>query len=92
MVKDKRYSTVKNLILGGYIKNFRDIFDVVPKSVVVKDLKTNNQRFTRMMDNVGLFYTRELFKIAELIEVDEIEIMKLVCNQYVNDRKVKKKK
>lgn len=92
MAKDRRYSTVKNLISGNYIKTFREIFDTVPKSVVAKDLGFNSERINRLMNEVDRFIVKDLFKLASLIEVDEIEIMKLICNQYTTDKKGKRKK
>ncbi|TXJ23509.1 MAG: hypothetical protein E6Q24_17500 [Chitinophagaceae bacterium] len=92
MVKDKRYTNVKNLISGGHIKNFKDLFDVIPKTVVAHDLGINNVRFTELMEDVGRYFVKDLFKLAELIEVPEIEVMKLICNQYSTDKKAKRKR
>lgn len=92
MAKDKRYSTCKKLISGGYIETFREIFDTVPKSVVAQDLGINGVRMNKLMANVDRFITKDLFKLATLIEVSELEVMKLICNQYNADKKTKRKK
>jgi hypothetical protein len=92
MPKDRRYITVKNLISAGYIKTFREIFDTVPKSVIAADLGFNNDRINNLMANVDRFIVKDLFSLASLIEVEEIEIMKLICNQHVADKKGKRKK
>ncbi len=68
MAKDKRYTTAKNLILGGYIKSFREIFNVVPKSVVYKDLDMNNVHFNDLFDHVDKFILKDIFRIAVLLE------------------------
>lgn len=91
MAKDKRYTTVKNLISAGYIKTFSEIFDTIPKSVIAADLGFNGERINKLMNNVGLFIVKDLFKLAELIGMDEIEVMKLVCNQYGTDKRRRKK-
>lgn len=91
MAKDRRYTTVKNLISGGYIKTFREIFDTVPKSVVAKDLGINNVRFNSLMENVDKFVVKDLFKMAELIDTEEIAILNLVYHQYLADKKGKRK-
>lgn len=91
MVKDRRYTTVKNLIEGGYIKSFLDIFDTIPKSVVARDLGMNNIRFTKLMNNVDLFWVRDLYKLAFYLEVDGMVVLQLVHQQYQNDRKDRKK-
>jgi hypothetical protein len=92
MAKDRRYNTVKNLIVGGYIKNFIEIFDTLPKSVVANDLGFNNVRMTNLINNVDRFMMKDLLKLASLIEVDGMEIIRLVYNQYVLDNKNKRKK
>lgn len=92
MVKDKRYINAKNLILGGHIKTFRELFDAVPKTVIAQDLGINNVRFNDIMNDVGRFFIKDMFKLAELMDIPEIEIMKLICNQHVADKKGRRKK
>lgn len=92
MSKDKRYNTLKNLISGGYIKTFGEIFDTIPKSVVAADLGMNNVRFTKLMHNPVGFLVNDLFRIAALIDIDEKAILDLVYNQHVQDKKSKRKK
>jgi hypothetical protein len=91
MAKDKRYTTVKNLISGGYIKSFQEIFDTIPKSVVYKDLGINNVRFNNLLNNVDQFILKDLFRIAALIEIDEKAILDLVYIQYSQGKKARKK-
>lgn len=91
MAKDRRYNTVKNLILGGYIKTLIEIFDTLPKSVVAKDLGISLDRFTKMINDVERFSVRNLFRIAALLEVDEKSILNLVYNQFSDKKKAKKK-
>lgn len=89
MSKDKRYIIVKNLIEGGHITLFRDIFDVLPKSILYKDLGMNNERFSNLMNHVEHFLLNDLFRIADLIEVDKSRILDIVYNQYKKDQKKK---
>ncbi len=91
MAKDRRYTTVRNLISAGYIKTFREMFDTIPKSVVARDLGMNNARFTRLMDNVDQFSLKELFIIASFLEVEEMVILNLVLQQHAVNNKSKKK-
>jgi len=86
MVKDKRYLTVKNLISGGYIKSFHEIFDTIPKSVVYKDLGMNSTRFKDLLDNVDHFILKDIFRIATLIEIDKKTFLDLIYAQYILDK------
>ena len=90
MTKDKRYTTVKNLINSGFIKTFREIFDTIPKSIVYSDLGMNNARFKNLMFNVEEFVLNDIFRIAELIEVDREIMLNLVYKQYLEDNRRKK--
>lgn len=89
MAKDIRYKAVKNLIAGGYLKTFREIFDSIPKSVIYKDLGMNNSHFTELMYNVHLFIVYDIFRIADLIGADPKSILDLVYNQHVADEKAR---
>lgn len=92
MAKDRRYNTVKNLISGGFIKSLNEIYDTIPKSVIAEDLGFNSTRINNLIAHVDRFIAKDLFKLAELIGVDELEIMKLVCNQHAIDKKARRRK
>ena len=94
MARDRRYTTVKNLITAGYIHAFREIFETLPKSVVAKDLGMNNTRFTRLIENVDQFTLEELFLFAGFLEIENLTLMNLVLHQYLadKDKKIKKVK
>jgi hypothetical protein len=91
MPKDKRYTTVKNLIGGGYIKSFEEIFDTIPKSVLYIDLGMNNTRFNNLAENVELFVLKDIFRMAALFEVDEKVMIDLIYSQHLKNKKAKKK-
>ncbi len=92
MAKDKRYTNVKNLFSAGHIKAFREIFDVIPKSVVARDLGMNNVRFTKLIKNVDRFVVKDVNRIAKLVGVDEQEFMILLMKQHVADKASKRRK
>ena len=81
------------MIIDGRITSFREMFDreVIPKSVVARDLGMNNTRFTRLMMNVNQFTYGETYLIAGFLEINEVTMSKLISEQYVID-KIKKLK
>ena len=91
-VKDKRYTTVKNLITGGFIKNFSQILDQVPKSTVCHDLGRHYLTFEKVIQNPALLSFEDAFNLAALIEIDEMEILRLVYNEVIVEKKTKRKK
>lgn len=91
-MKDRRYNTVGKLIRSNEIKNFDEILDTIPKTRLALDLGINPERMNRLLANVELFVVKDLFALAELLEVDTIAVLHLVNNQYAVDKKSKKKK
>ncbi|GEM_PF-323858 len=82
MVKDRRYKTIKNLIEGGHITLFNEIFDTLPKSILYKDLGMNNARFNNLLSNVDKFLLEDIFRIADIIETERANVVSIVLNQY----------
>ncbi|MFL5745955.1 MAG: hypothetical protein ACJ751_14880 [Niastella sp.] len=91
-VKDKRYTTVNNLITGGFIKSFSQILDTIPKTVVFRDLGMHHQTFEKVVQNPAKLSCEDAFKLASLIEIDEMEILKLIYNEVIVEKKAKRKK
>lgn len=92
MTKDKRYKAVKNLIEVGSIKSLHDIFDYVPKRVVYADLGVNYTRFLALINNPDRFTLKELITMASLFDVDPKTIIDIAYEQYIEDKKGKKRK
>lgn len=70
MIKDNRYNIARIFIEKGEIKTIGQIFDYIPKSVVSHELNTNNNRFTRLINDPLEFKLIELSKIAKAIGVE----------------------
>ena len=70
MVKDNRYNIARIFIEKGEIKTIAQIFDYIPKSVVSPEIKTNNNRFTRLINDPLEFKLIELSKIAKAIGIE----------------------
>jgi hypothetical protein len=89
--KDNRYMRLKQLILHGDIHTLAEIFEIVPKTTVARDMKISLDRFDRKVKEIERFSLREFFKLTALLEVDEIAVFKLFVAD-VQARKPKKKK
>lgn len=92
MAKDKRYNTVKKLITAGYIKSFSEILDTIPKTVVAQDLGMHHQTFDKLIECPERFTFKDAFRVASLIEVDQLVIINLIYNQCGVAQKIKRKK
>jgi hypothetical protein len=80
-MKDKRFSIAAKLIRTNEIKTFSEIIDIVPKTVVAKELGINPERFNRLLATIDLFVIKDLVKLAEVLEVDTIAVLHLVDNE-----------
>jgi hypothetical protein len=81
MLKDPRYSKVGYLITDGRINTFRDILNILPKSVMASDLRMNNTQFKKLRNNISLFRLKDLFTMAALLEIEEWTILTLIYNE-----------
>jgi hypothetical protein len=91
-MKDRRYNTVGKLIRSGEIKLLDEILDTIPKTRLALDLGINPERMNRLLANTELFVLKDLYALADLLEVDHMAILTLVNNQYLADNKGKKKR
>jgi hypothetical protein len=78
------------IITGGYMHSFGEIFDIVPKSVVARDLGINNMRFSKLINQPALFSLKDTFRFAALLEVDDMVLISLIYSQIQANKKSKK--
>lgn len=91
MAKDTRYSTICDLISKGYIKSLREIFEkeLISRSKVARDLGLNPGRFSRNLLHPERFVVKDLYALADLLEIEGIEIFKLVDFDHGKPKKKK---
>ena len=78
MSKDKRYTAIRSMVETGILSGFKEIFDIIPKTLVSNDLGMNYQTFTRKVNEPDLFTLRELAKIAHLMAVKPMTLVELI--------------
>lgn len=93
--KDLRYQTVKIVLQSNkVIKQFKDIFKVIPKSIVAGDMRTNNNRMQSLIDNPGDFTFNEIREMAGLIgcKYDQLrDLVEKAAGLVAAEKPVKKK-
>ena len=92
MTKDKRYKTVKILIEGGHITEYKEIFDNIPKTTVAEQLGIHFNRFDRIINKVGQMKIDDLFLVASYFEIEAKVLFELINNQYKGSKKAAPKK
>lgn len=78
MLKDSRCRNAQKLILGGFIKNLRELLDAVDKTPLALDMHTSPVRLNKLINRPELFTFEDCYKIAEILEVDPDRIIDLV--------------
>ncbi len=78
MPKDARYRTAQKLFLANQIKNLRDLFDIVDKTPLARDMHTAPARLSKLINNPALFTFDDCYKIAALLEVDDDKVIDLI--------------
>lgn len=92
MVKDKRHKTVKILIEGGHVNEFRDIFEHIPKTTVADELGIHFNRFNNFLDKPGEMKVSDLFLLSGYFEIEGQKLFELINNQVSRARKGTAKK
>lgn len=90
-MKDKRYNTVRKLILANALGSFSEIFDTLPKTVLAKDLGMHHQTLTKLLSEPLKFSFERAFDIAGLIDVDPMAIVTLIGKEIIAVKKSKKR-
>jgi hypothetical protein len=80
--RDDRYSAIKSMVEAGELVSFNQIFKIIPKTVVAKDLGKKVDRFNVLMTHVDEFTLQELFRIAHFCRIDEDAIIRLILHDY----------
>ena len=91
-MKDSRYNIVGKLIRSNELKMFSEIVDVIPKTRLAIDLGINPERFNRLLANKELFVLKDLYTLADLLEVDLMPLVQLLHNQIQADKKTRRKR
>lgn len=79
--KDPRYETVELYFKNGRIKEFADIFGLIPKTVVANDMGIKTDVMNACIANPGKFRFTRLLEMAHLIGVPPAEVVSLALKQ-----------
>jgi len=82
-LKDPRYKAIKSLIEGKSLGGLKDIFTILPYSVVKQDLKINYNTLRGRIINGNLLTMKNIIDLAILFDVDTEEIFRLSLNDIV---------
>jgi hypothetical protein len=72
----------------GNIHSLKIVFDIIPLSIVQKDMGVNYTTLHRRVYSGELLTMGDMMKMAELFEVDVTAIFKLVLFDLLNKKKV----
>jgi hypothetical protein len=88
-IKDTRYHAAKTYIESGNIKGYREIFDIIPKSVIVRDSGINYVRLTNKITNPDKFSVKDIMILSKLIGIDSRLLYDLIAQALEKPKKGK---
>ncbi len=91
-MKDQRYKAIKSLIQSKGIQGLKDIFAIMPVSTVKQDMKINYNTLRRRIDNGELLTMKDIISMAELFEVDPVDVFRLALADISKNVKPGRKK
>jgi len=89
-MRDVRYNHTRYLIKKGYIKEFSQIFETIPKSTFQLDIGVNYRRMSRMIEDLGTITITEIYKMSNVLEIEFLSLLSLITrehNRYRNSKK-----
>ena len=91
MAKDPRYNTLYKLITSGQLNGLTEMLEVLPKTVLARDLGMHHITFNKLILRPGQFKLDDIYEIASLIGVDNKVLLQLFYNE-TGEKKVKRKR
>ena len=70
-------AAVELIEIAALITRFQQIFDVIPKMVVAKDLGMHYLSFLQHMKRPGMFTLEQMIGMAEMMEIPVRELVEL---------------
>jgi hypothetical protein len=90
-IKEYEYGIVKTMIEAGKINRLEDIFPIVPKTTIARDLKIRPANFNEYIDNIGLFTINEIEALAGFIGIEYDVLYNILIQQHRFQKEAKKK-
>jgi hypothetical protein len=91
MVKDNRYKAIKAMLEANNFKTFKEVFDIIPKSIVATDLGIHYDRFVKRINNPENFSLEELIIFSHLIGTNPSILINLAMKDIESNKKRFKK-
>ena len=81
MSKDIRYASVKEALQAGDIASIKAVFNIVPLSVVGRDIHVSDKRLRKFIEDPASFRLYLLERMAKIIEVDAKVLFTLILGE-----------
>jgi hypothetical protein len=77
VLKDQRYQAIKSLIETKRINGLKEVFNIIPLSVVRVDMKANYSTLRKRVYSGDTLTLKDFRLMADLFEVDPTEVFRL---------------
>jgi hypothetical protein len=90
-LKDPRFKAIKSLIDSKGISSLKDIFTIIPLTVVKDAMKANYNTLRSKVNKGETLTMKDIITMASLFEVEAVEVFRLAINDINDKNKVKRK-
>jgi hypothetical protein len=84
ILKDQRYKAIKSLIETKRINGLKEVFEIIPLSVVRVDMKANYSTLRKRVYNGDTLTLKDFRLMGDLFEVDPTEVFRLAIMDVKN--------
>ncbi len=92
IVLARKYRVVRDLIQGGSITTLYEIFDILPKTILARDMHLNYKSLLKKVDYPSLFTLGDIAQLASLVGISEDSIFNIAKNSIKSNSKKTKDK
>jgi hypothetical protein len=90
-MEQNKYLAIKRLIDAGDLNSLWDLLSRVDKTSFSRDMGTSPERFNRLLRDPSKFEFRDIHGLAEILNVDEDFIFKMLYSFYKEQASQKRK-
>jgi len=87
MEKDSRYKAIKAMLEANNFRTFKEVFDIIPRSIVATDLGIHYNRFVKRINKPEDFSLKELILFSDLVGTNPSVLFNLAMKDIESKKK-----
>ena len=79
--RDPRYRIAKVMLQGNKLESLEEMFKIVPRTVIAKDLHINNSTIKHYIKYPGRFTINHVMELADLLRYDHKKLYAFITKE-----------